>query len=239
MHGVDSGGFAYGFWTTVLFSILIVTFLVFSYIQPKKKFEWRSMGLFIGFIAALFTEMYGIPLTIYFLTGWLGSSYPVLDPFSHSSGHLILVFLSLSKSSFAMIFLHILTNGIIFLGFYIIYRGWKLIHEGKEDELVTSGIYSYIRHPQYVGMWLITVGFLIQWPTLITLVMWPVLMIVYYRLSMREERELAKKFGKEFYEYKNRVPAFIPWRGKKIKKEKHPGFYGPAGDLKKSDSLNQ
>ncbi len=221
MHGVDTGGFAYGMWTVVLFSILIVLFLLFSFVKPKKKFEWRSMGLFIGFIAALFTEMYGIPLTIYFLTGWLGSSYPVLDPFSHSSGHLILVFLGLSKSTLAMTLLHIITNGIIFLGFYIIYKGWKLIHDAKEDELVTHGIYAHIRHPQYVGMWLITVGFLIQWPTLITLAMWPILMIVYYRLSMREERDMAKKFEPEFKAYKNRVPAFIPRKAKKIEQSKY------------------
>jgi protein-S-isoprenylcysteine O-methyltransferase Ste14 len=220
MHGVDTGGFAYGLWTVVLFSILIVLFLLFSFVKPNKKFEWRSMGLFIGFIAALFTEMYGIPLTIYFLTGWLGSSYPVLDPFSHSSGHLVLVFLGISKSTLAMILLHVITNGIIFFGFYIIYKGWKLIHDAKEDEMVTQGIYEHIRHPQYVGMWLITVGFLIQWPTLITLAMWPVLMIVYYRLSMREERELTKKFGQKFKEYKSRVPAFIP--RKRNKKENPP-----------------
>lgn len=210
MHGIDSGGYAYGLWPTVLFSILIVLFLIFSFIKPQKKFEWRSMSMFIGFMAALFTEMYGIPLTIYFLTGWLGSGYPVLDPFSHSSGHLVLVFLGLSKSVLVMTLLHLLTNGIIFLGFYIIYQAWKLIHEAKEDTLETGGIYSHIRHPQYVGMWLVTVGFLIQWPTLITLAMWPALMIVYYRLSMQEEKELAEKFGEEFYKYREKVPAFIP-----------------------------
>lgn len=215
MHDIDTGGSAYGLWTTVLFSILIVLFLIFSFVKPKKKVEWRSMGLFIGFIVALFTEMYGVPLTIYFLTGLLGSRYPVLDPFSHSSSHLILVFLGLSKSMLAMTVLHLITNGIIFYGFYIIYEGWKLIYSAKESELVTTGIYAKVRHPQYIGMWLITVGFLIQWPTIITLGMWPILMIVYYRLSIREEKELAEKFGKRFYEYKKQVPAFFPRWGKK------------------------
>lgn len=210
MHDVDYGGYAYGFWTTVAFSILIVLFLTFIFIKPKNKFEWRSMGAFIGFIVALFTEMYGIPLTIYFLSGWLGNKYPVLDPFSHSSGHLVLVFLGLSHSVAAMTVLHIVSNGIIFFGFYLVYKGWKLIHDSKKNELVAWGIYSQIRHPQYTGLFLVTIGFLIQWPTIITLFMWPILMFTYYRLTKREDKELESKFGKNFLEYKERVPAFIP-----------------------------
>ena len=190
MHDVDYGGYAYGLWTTVVFSILIVLFLTFSFIKPKNKFEWRSMSAFIGFIAALFTEMYGIPLTIYFLSGWLGNTYPVLDPFSHSSGHLFLVFIGISHSVVAMTILHIITNGIIFFGFFMVYKGWKLIYDAKEDQLVTQGIYSYIRHPQYTGLFLVTIGFLIQWPTIITLAMWPILMFTYYRLTKREDIEL-------------------------------------------------
>jgi protein-S-isoprenylcysteine O-methyltransferase Ste14 len=210
MHGVDIGGYAYGFWTMVSFSILIVLFLVFSFVKPKNKFEWRSMGAFLGFIVALFTEMYGVPLTIYFLTGLLGNKYPVFDPFSHASGHLWLVFIGLSHSVLAMTILHIITNGIIFFGFYLVYKGWKLIHDAKKDELVIEGIYSYIRHPQYTGLFLVTLGFFVQWPTIITLFMWPILMFTYFRLSKREEKQLEEKFGDKFYEYKRLVPAFIP-----------------------------
>lgn len=210
MHGVDYGGYAYGFWPTVVLIFLIFMFIIFGYIKPREKFEWRSMGMFMGFLAALFTEMYGFPLTIYLLTGWLGSNYPVLDPFSHSSGHLVLVFLGLSHSGLAMSILHIITNGIIFFGVFLIFKGWQIIYNSSEDQLVTTEIYSYIRHPQYVGMTLITVGFLIQWPTIITLAMWPFLMFLYYRLSKYEERKLENKFGQEFLDYKKRVPAFFP-----------------------------
>lgn len=177
------------------------------------------MGAFVGFIGALFTEMYGAPLTIYFLTGWLGNKYPVSDPFSHASGHLGLVFIGLSHSVIALTTLHIITNGIIFLGFYLVYKGWKLIYEAGEEYLVIEGIYSYIRHPQYTGLFLVTLGFFIQWPTMITLVMWPILMLTYFRLSMREETNLANKFGNEFYEYKQYVPAFFP-TNKNIKMHK-------------------
>ncbi len=215
MHGEELGGYAYGMWPVVVFNIFLFLFFAISFIKPKKGFEWRSMGAFIGFIVALFTEMYGFPLTIYFLSTWMGKSYPVLDPFSHSSGHLILVFLGLAHSHTAMVILHLISNGIIFFGFYLMYKGWMLIHSAKREKLVTEGVYAHVRHPQYCGLFLITIGFLIQWPSLTTLIMWPILIFAYYRLAMREEREVEKQFGKEFLEYKNRVPAFFPQVGRK------------------------
>ena len=215
MHGEGMGGYAYGMWPVVVFNIFLFLFFVIGFIKPKKKFEWRSMGAFIGFIVALFTEMYGFPLTIYFLSGWLGKSYPVLDPFSHPSGHLVLVFLGLAHSATAMTILHLISNGIIFFGFYLMYRGWMLIYGAKGEKLVIEGVYFYVRHPQYSGLFLVTMGFLIQWPSITTLVMWPILIFAYYRLAMREEKDVEQQFGKEFLEYKKRVPAFIP----KLKKE--------------------
>lgn len=212
MHGTEAGGYAYGMWPVVVFNILLFLFFAIGFIRPKKRFEWRSMGAFIGFLVALFTEMYGFPLTIYLLTTWMGKSYPVLDPFSHPSGHLVLVFLGLAHSDMAMMVLHLISNGIIFFGFYVIYRGWTLIHGTRGQKLVTEGVYSYVRHPppQYSGLFLITVGFLIQWPSISTLIMWPILMFAYYRLAMREEKDVERQFGQEFREYKKKVPAFIP-----------------------------
>src|SRR6516225_899600 len=122
MHGQNT--IAYGLWPAVAFNVLIVVFFALSFIKPKRAIEWRSMGLFIGFIAALFTEMYGLPLTIYFLTQWLGNRYPVLTPFSHNNGHLWLVLLGLSNSAIAMTVLHLISNAVIFLGFYLLYAGW-------------------------------------------------------------------------------------------------------------------
>lgn len=216
MHGDDMGAYAYGLWPTVAFHVLLFLFFVLSFVKPTSKFEWRSMGAFIGFIAALFTEMYGFPLTIYILTGAMGHNYPALNPFSHPAGHLSLVFLGLEDSAIAMSVLHLITNAMIFFGFYLIYQGWALIHAASEDTLVTTGVYAYIRHPQYIGMWLITVGLLIQWPTLITLIMWPILMFAYYKLSMSEEEVLKKTFGEEFERYKRNVPAFFPKFSKEI-----------------------
>lgn len=210
MHGESLGNYAYGMWPVVAFNILLFLFFVLGFLRPRKRFEWRSMGAFIGFLAALFTEMYGFPLTVFLLTSLMGKSYPVLDPFSHPSGHLVLVFLGLAHIPAAMVVLHILTNGLIFFGFYLMYLGWMRIYKAKESRLVIDGIYSRIRHPQYAGIFLITVGFLIQWPSLTTLVMWPVLTFAYYRLVQREERDLERRFGMDFLEYRQRVPAFVP-----------------------------
>ena len=210
MHGESLGGYAYGMWPVVAFNIILFLFFAVGFLKPKKKFEWRSMGAFVGFLVALFTEMYGFPLTIFFLTSWMGKNYPVLDPFSHSSGHLVLVFLGLAHISVAMIILHIITNVLIFFGLFLMYSGWMKIYKAKEDKLVTDGIYRHVRHPQYVGLFLVTVGFLIQWPSLTTVVMWPLLTFAYYRLAKREEKELEGKFEQEFLKYKIEVPAFIP-----------------------------
>ena len=209
MHGPDTTAYAYGMWTVVAFNVLLVLFFAISFVNPKRRVEWRSMGVFVGFVVALFTEMYGLPLTIYLLTQWFGASYPVLNPFSHTHGHLWLVFLGIADSAVAMTVLHLISNAIIFFGFYVLYNGWTLIYHG-EGKLVTEGIYSHVRHPQYDGLFLITLGLLIQWPTLITLIMWPVLIFAYYRLSMREEKEVSRQFPQEYAAYRARVPAFIP-----------------------------
>jgi protein-S-isoprenylcysteine O-methyltransferase Ste14 len=214
MHGEDLGGYAYGMWPVVFFNIGLILFFVISYLVPKKKIEWGTMGAFIGFIVALFTEMYGFPLTIYLLSSWMGKSYPVLNPFTHNHGHLILVFLGLADVPVAMTILHIISNGLIFIGLYIMYKGWMLIYGAQGKRLVTEGVYSRVRHPQYSALFLITIGFLLQWPSITTLVMWPILMFSYWRLAMKEEKNVEKIFGKQYEEYRKKVPAFIPKFGK-------------------------
>ena len=192
MHGEELGGYAYGMWPGVIFNTGLILFFVISYLVPKKNIEWGSMGAFIGFIVALFTEMYGFPLTIYLLSSWMGKSYPVLNPFTHNHGHLFLVFLGLADAPWAMTTLHIVSNGLIFFGIYVMYKGWVLIYGAHGKRLVTEGVYSHVRHPQYAGLFLVTVGFLIQWPSITTLIMWPILMFSYYRLAMREEKMLRR-----------------------------------------------
>jgi methanethiol S-methyltransferase len=200
----------YGLWTMVVFNVLLFGAFAVGFLRPKKKYEWRTLGVFAAFIVALFTEMYGFPLTIYILVSLFGSKIGLTDPFQHVNGHLLG---SLFGASEAVKFAICILGGLVMgIGLLIMGKGWSQIHEAK-GELVTSGIYAYIRHPQYSGLFLITIGMFIQWPTLLTLVMWPILMVAYYRLALREERDAMEMFGFVYEQYRHAVPAFIPrWR---------------------------
>jgi len=206
MHG-ESISYAYGFWSLVIVNIGLFAFFILSFLRPAQKREWRSMGATLAFFVALFTEMYGFPLTIYILTGFLGTKYPALNPFSHASGHLWLTFLG--GGAAMMTIIHVISNGLVFIGFMIMWKAWKLIH-GAKGELVTEGPYSYVRHPQYAGLFIIMISMLIQWPTIITALMFPVLVFAYYRLSKREESDMIKMFRDEYKRYIEKTPMFIP-----------------------------
>lgn len=214
MHG-DAVGYGYGFWSLVVVNVLLFLFFILSFLTPVKRREWRSMGVTTAFIIALFTEMYGFPLTIYVLTALLGAKYPSLNPFSHESGHLWVTLLGGGQTMLTLI--HLVSNGLMIAGFLVMGAGWKQVHSAG-GELVTTGLYSRVRHPQYSGLFLVTIGLLVQWPTIITALMWPVLVFAYYRLSKKEEADMEKEFGDKYRKYKENVPLFIP-RIQRMKKE--------------------
>ncbi len=210
MHGDFLGSYAYGLWAVVIYYTVFFLFFAVSFLRPKKRYEWRSMGALTGFFVALFTEMFGFPLTIFFLTAIFGDAYPAADPFSHANGHLILVITGLSGSHNALKTLHLISNTTILLGSLILFLGWLQIHRSDENTLVRRKLYSIVRHPQYVGLFLVTTGFLVQWPSLLVFLMWPVMTMAYIRLARKEDEHLAEKFGQLFTEYRQKVPAFFP-----------------------------
>lgn len=201
---------AYGLWSLVILNSAIFIFFAFSFIKPKTRLDWRSLGAFSAFIVALFFEMYGFPLTIYFLSGWLQSKFPESDIFGHASGHLWHTLFGLEGDPHANP-IHLLSNVLIFIGFYMVYAAWSVLHRVQQKrELAMTGPYAIVRHPQYDGLVLIMTGFLLMWPTILTLVMFPVLVFVYIRLAKQEEQVVRKEFGEAYGEYAGRVPAFLP-----------------------------
>ena len=203
---------AYGLWPLVVINAAVFILFAFSFTKPRTARDWRSFGAFAAFLVALFTEMYGFPLTIYLLSGWLASSFPGLDLLSHNSGHLLQTLMGWKGDPhFSPI--HLVSNGLIAGGFILIGAAWDVLYKAQRaHQLATTGPYAYLRHPQYVGFVAIMLGLLIQWPTIITLAMFPILVTMYVRLARREERGALAEFGQAYARYTAAMPAFVPRR---------------------------
>lgn len=201
---------AYGLWMLVILNSAIFIMFAFSFFKPSNARDWRTFGAYSAFIVALFTEMYGFPLTIYLLSGWLQSRYPSLDLLTHNAGHLWSTLLG-TKGDPHFSTLHIASYALLIAGFYLLSNAWHVLyHAQRRHTLALSGPYARIRHPQYVAFVLILLGFLFQWPTLLTLLMFPFLLLMYGRLAIAEEREMLQEFGDVYQAYKDNTPRFIP-----------------------------
>lgn len=196
---------AYGFWGLVVIEAGFFILFALSFTRPRTSIDWRAFGSFSAFIIALFLEMYGFPLTIYLLSGWLARRYPGVDPFSHDAGHLLHTLLGLKGNPHLDPF-HLASNVLILLGLYLLASSWRVLYAAqKAGRLATTGPYARVRHPQYAAFVMIMLGFLLQWPTLVTLIMFPILVITYVRLARREEQEVIAEFGAEYLEYASRI----------------------------------
>lgn len=204
---------AYGLWLLVALNSAVFIMFTFGFFKPATARDWRTFGAFTAFIVALFVEMYGFPLTIYLLSGWLQTKFPGLDLMSHESGHLWHTLLG-EKGDPHFSALHIASYAFLGFGFFLLSSAWNVLyHAQRRNSLAMAGPYARIRHPQYVAFVMILLGFLLQWPTLLTLVMFPLLLVMYAKLSMTEEAEMRRQFGEKYEDYARRTPRFIPrWR---------------------------
>ncbi len=204
---------AYGLWSLAIINIAVFVIFAFSFAKPQSPRDWRSFGAFSAFLVALFTEMYGFPLTIYLLSGWLATRFPGIDFLSHDSGHLLEVMFGWRANPHFGPF-HIASSVLVFGGFILLASAWKVLHAAQQEHrLATTGAYARIRHPQYAGFVLIMTGFLLQWPTLVTLAMYPILVFMYVRLALREEREALAQFGGDYRRYTAQTPRYFPRLG--------------------------
>jgi protein-S-isoprenylcysteine O-methyltransferase Ste14 len=200
----------FGLWQIVFINSLIFLFLAFSFFQPRTKWDWRTFGAFSAFIIALFTEMYGFPLTLYLLSGWLSSRFPEINWFSHNSNHFFQTMLGW-KGNPHFGPLHIVSDLLVLIGLILLAASWKILYRAQRNfQIACTGPYSFIRHPQYTAFIVIMIGFLIQWPTLPTLLMFPVLIWLYARLARREEQESLAQYGDAYASYAERTPRFFP-----------------------------
>jgi protein-S-isoprenylcysteine O-methyltransferase Ste14 len=205
---------AYGLWSLVVVNSAVFIFFAYTFFKPQTPRDWRSFSAFSAFLVALFAEMYGFPLTIYFLSGWLQSRYPNVDWFSHDAGHLLEMIFGWKTNPHLGPF-HILSFVFIGGGFVLISAAWKVLYDAQQTRsLATTGPYGYVRHPQYVGFILVMFGFLLQWPTILTLAMFPVLTVMYVRLARTEEQDAKAEFGDAYDKYASEVPGFLPKLGR-------------------------
>ena len=201
---------AYGLWPLVLINSAVFLIFAFSFTKPKSARDWRSFGAFAAFVVALFTEMYGFPLTIYLISGWLSKRYPGLDIYAHDAGHLWNTLFGWTWNPHLNP-IHLLSNAIIVGGFILLSAAWPVLYRAQQEGgLATTGPYARVRHPQYLGFIVIMLGFLLQWPTLLTALMFPILTLMYVRLAEREERDARARFGAEYERYAARTAEFFP-----------------------------
>jgi methanethiol S-methyltransferase len=192
---MEHTSYAYGFWLLVIVNSALFILFAYSFTKFRTGHDWRTLGAFSAFVIAYFTEMYGFPLTIYLLSGWLTQHYPGVNLYGHDSGHLLHTLLGLKGNPHFDVF-HILSMVFIIGGLYMIASAWgTLYHAQKKHLLATAGLYAKIRHPQYDGFILVMIGFLLQWPTILTLIMFPILVYMYVKLAQQEEKETLHEFG--------------------------------------------
>ncbi len=195
-----------GAWALAIIMIVIISWFLYRYLAPKTWREWANAGVVQAFIIALYAEMYGFPLTIYLLSRYFG-----LDK-TNLNASLWSTLLGLGETG--MMIAMLLGYAFVFLGIGIFFQGWRQVHRARQqNRLVTDGLYRFVRHPQYTGLFIALFGEgIVHWPTLFSVGLFPIIVFAYVRLAKKEEQRVLKEFGEEYEAYQQRVPMFIPRR---------------------------
>ena len=196
-----------GAWPITILMIVVASWIFYRYFAPKTWREWASAGLVQAFIIALYAEMYGFPLTIYFLVRFFGIDAPNLSANLWSS--------LIGIGELGMLISMILGYLLLFIGIGIFVQGWRELYRARQqNQLVTSGLYGFVRHPQYTGLFIGLFGEgVVHWPTLFSIAIFPVIVLAYFLLSRSEEKKVLEQFGDAYRAYQKQVPMFIPRLG--------------------------
>jgi protein-S-isoprenylcysteine O-methyltransferase Ste14 len=199
-----------GAWGLAIIMIVVASWLIYRYLAPRNWREWAGAGVVQAFIIALYAEMYGFPLTIYVLVRIFG-----LDR-RYVSASLWSTLLGMGETG--MMISMLIGYGFLIVGIGLFIEGWREVyHARQENRLVTNGLYAFVRHPQYLGLFIGLFGEgVVHWPTIFSVGLFPVIVVVYSLLACREERAMLARFGDEYRVYMSKVPMFIPrwgqWR---------------------------
>ena len=198
-------------WWLVAAYVLLVSIFLYGILQPRRKAEWKSAGVAQAWIIALYAEMYGTPLTAYFMMNLLGRTTE--DAEKHFNGHMWPIVFGIGENNLVVAqFITVLIGQfLVVAGALLAIIGWRKLYKAvSKGEMATSGVYRYIRHPQYTGFYLFLFGSVINWPTIATLFTLPILCFVYFRLANFEELESIQRFGDRYREYAKCTGKFLP-----------------------------
>lgn len=172
--------------------VIVLAFLALLPYRRPTKHIWKAQGTFVAFVIALMTEMFGWPLLLFLLSPLVNIPL-IAKPYFRALGHWPAA----------------VGTAVSILGLLLVAVGWIKIH--RAEGLVTTGLYRYMRHPQYTGILLFTLGWILHYPCLLTLVLWPILVAAYVWLAKQEEKHALEMFGEVYARYAQGTKRFIPY----------------------------